>query len=418
MQRVCVEPCERLEGEINISGAKNSVLKIMAATVLAQGEYRLHNVPGISDVYDMAELLRYMGMHVTFEEQGTLVIVHDGELRTEAPYELVEKMRASINVLGPLVARYGKATIALPGGDDFGPRPVDMHVRALEQLGATCKSAHGYVEVTANKLVGARIVLEFPSVGATENALTAAVLSEGTTIIDNAAREPEIADLAAFLNRMGAIVLGAGSSTLQIEGVKELHSVSHEIIPDRIESATFLAALGIVSGEITLRGARSQHMDMFQEKCTQMGMKISSTPDGIWASMENRLRSVDIATLPYPGVATDYKPMLVAMLTTADGVSIVTENLFHGRFRYIDEFVRMGADIRYEGHHAVIRGVPRLSSAPVRAHDIRAGAALTIAALKADGKTIIADAHHISRGYENFVGKLAGVGANIYEETV
>jgi UDP-N-acetylglucosamine 1-carboxyvinyltransferase len=261
--------------------------------------------------------------------------------------------------------------------------------------------------------VGTRILLEFPSVGATENALMAAVLAKGTTTIDNAAREPEIADLAAFLTRMGAQILGAGSSTIEVEGVDELSAVEHTVIPDRIEAATFLAALGVAGGEITLTGARADHMDMLIAKLGEMVMRISPTVDGLWAMAPGRLRSIDVATLPYPGVATDYKPLLVALLATADGVGIVTENLFSGRFRYVDELARMGADIRTEGHHAVVRGVERLSGAPVRAPDIRAGAALVVAGLAAEGETVVAGADHVDRGYERFVDKLAAVGAPV-----
>jgi UDP-N-acetylglucosamine 1-carboxyvinyltransferase len=322
-------------------------------------------------------------------------------------------MRASIVVLGPLLARFGTAKVALPGGDDFGPRPIDMHQKALEQLGASFTFAHGYLEATADRLLGTRLLLELPSVGATENALMAAVLAKGTTVIDNAAREPEISDLAAFLNRMGATVLGAGSSTITVEGVDELSPVEHEVVPDRLEAATFLSCVGVAGGEITVEGARPDHMDMFIQKVGQMGLRISPTGEGVWGMAAQRLRSVDVATLPYPGLATDYKPLLVAMLATAEGVGIVTENLFHGRFRYVDELVRMGADIRIEGHHAVIRGRPELSGAPVRAWDIRAGAALVVAALRAEGETIVADAHHIDRGYERFTEKLVSLGADV-----
>jgi len=350
---------------------------------------------------------------VTRTAPHELTIDHRPGIVPEAPYELVERMRASIVVLGPLLARFGRARVALPGGDDFGPRPIDMHLKGLEQLGARFESAHGYIEATTDQLVGTRILLEFPSVGATENALMASVLAKGTTIIDNAAREPEIADLAAFLNRMGAQVLGAGSSTITIEGVEELSPVEHTVVPDRIEAATFLAALGVAGGEITLAGARADHMDMLIQKLGEMGMRISPETDGIWAMAPGRLRAVDVSTLPYPGLATDYKPFFVAMLSTADGVGIVTENIFSGRFRYIDELVRMGADIRTEGHHAVVRGQAILSSAPVRAHDIRAGAALVVAALRADGETIVSNADHIDRGYEGFVEKLVGIGADV-----
>lgn len=419
MQRIIVRPSGPLEGTVAISGAKNSVLKLMAATTLAEGEFVLRNVPRITDVECMGELLESMGMRVWWQagpDGDELHIDRPAVITPEAPYELVEQMRASIVVLGPLLARFGRAKVALPGGDDFGSRPIDMHHKALEELGARFEFAHGYIEARADLLIGTDILLEFPSVGATENVLMAAVLAKGTTVIDNAAREPEIADLAAFLNRMGARVLGAGSSTITVEGVDELSPVEHTVVPDRIESATFLAAVGVAGGEITLTGARPEHMDMYIQKLGEMGMRISPTGDGLWAMASRRLSSVDIATLPYPGLATDYKPFFVAMLATADGVGIVTENIFHGRFRYIDEFVRMGADVRTEGHHAVIRGVERLSGAPVRAHDIRAGAALVVGALKADSETVVSGAEHIERGYADFVPKLRGLGADVSGE--
>jgi UDP-N-acetylglucosamine 1-carboxyvinyltransferase len=417
VDRIIVGPSDGLFGRVEIGGAKNSVLKLMAATCLAEGTYQLDNVPDISDVTSMCELLSSMGMTVRREERHRLSIHHPSGIMPEAPYELVERMRASINVLGPLVARYGRARVALPGGDDFGPRPIDMHVSGLEQLGAHFTSAHGYIEASAPRLTGAPILLEFPSVGATENALTAAVLAKGTTVIDNAAREPEIADLADFLNSMGARVAGAGTSTITIEGVDDLHPTSHRAVPDRIEAATYLAAVGVAGGEIVLEGARADHMEMLIRKLTEMGMDIAvdSLADSpvVRAVAGARLRAADVSTLPYPGLATDYKPFFVAMLTTADGVGIVTENIFSGRFRYIDELVRMGADVRTEGHHAVVRGRTRLSGAPVRAPDIRAGAALVVAALRAEGETAVADAHHLERGYENLVGKLAALGARV-----
>ena len=413
MDRILVRPSGPLSGDVKINGAKNSALKLMAACTLAQGTYLLNDVPDITDVQSMTELLRSMGLTVNTLQKNQIQITNSGDITPEAPYEQVEKMRASIVVLGPLVATYGKARVALPGGDDFGPRPIDMHLKGLEALGVRFNSEHGYIEAEAEKLVGSRIVLDFPSVGATENIMMAAVRAEGETIIENAAREPEIADLAAFLNRMGAKVLGAGSSTITIEGVNDLVAVEHTVIPDRIEVATYLAAVGIAGGEINLLGARADHMDMLCQKLGEMGMRISSNSTGLWAMSGETLQSVDLATLPYPGLATDYKPFLVAMLSVADGVGIVTENLFSGRFRYVDELIRMGAEIRTEGHHAVIRGVDSLSGAPVRAHDIRAGAALVTAALKADGETEIRDPHHIDRGYEDLVGNRKSLGADI-----
>jgi UDP-N-acetylglucosamine 1-carboxyvinyltransferase len=413
MTKILVRKSGPLAGTVPISGAKNSVLKLMAATTLAQGRYVLHNVPDIIDVDCMSDLLRSMGIGVTRSSAHDLVIDRTSDVVPEAPYELVERMRASIVVLGPLLARFGRARVALPGGDDFGPRPIDMHLKGLELLGATFEFSHGYIEARADSLTGAHILLEYPSVGATENALMAAVLAKGTTVIDNAAREPEIADLAAFLNRMGAQVFGAGSSTIRIEGVDELSAVEHTVVPDRIEAATFLAALGVTGGELNLHGARADHMEMFIEKVGEMGMRVSPTSDGLWAMAPARLQSVDVATLPYPGIATDYKPLFVTMLALADGVGIVTENVFSGRFRYIDELVRMGADVRTDAHHVIVRGRPQLSGAPVRAPDIRAGAALVLAGLRADGETEVHGAEHIDRGYEDFVGKLAAVGADV-----
>src|SRR5256885_315885 len=296
MSRITVRRSGPLSGSVPISGAKNSALKLMAATTLAEGRYILHNVPTIVDVECMSDLLRSMGMKVT-RAQHDVVVDRPAEITPEAPYELVERMRASIVVLGPLLARLGRARVALPGGDDFGPRPIDMHLKGLEQLGASFSFAHGYIEGHADVLRGARILLEYPSVGATENALMAAVLAKGPTVIDNAAREPEIADLASFLNRMGAQVLGAGSSTIRVEGVDELSAVEHTVIPDRIEAATFLAALGVAGGEPTVPGAPAEHMVMFFDKGGDMGMRRSRTSDGLWAIASPRLRSVDLATL-------------------------------------------------------------------------------------------------------------------------
>jgi len=416
MDRILVRQSGPLAGTVPIGGAKNSVLKLMAATALAEGRYVLHNVPNILDVECMSDLLRSMGMTVQRSGDHDLTIDRPAEITPEAPYELVERMRASIVVLGPLLARFGHARVALPGGDDFGPRPIDMHLKGLEQLGATFSFAHGYIDGRADRLIGASILLEYPSVGATENALMAAVLAKGTTVIDNAAREPEIADLASFLNRMGAQVLGAGSSTIRVEGVDDLNAVEHSVIPDRIEAATFLAAVGVAGGELTLHGARADHMDMLIEKLAEMGMRVSPTADGLWAMAPERLRAVDVATLPYPGIATDYKPLFVALLAVSDGVGIVTENIFSGRFRYVDELVRMGADVRTDAHHVVVRGRALLSGAPVRAPDIRAGAALVVAGLRAEGQTEVLGPEHIDRGYENFVGKLAAVGAAVSRE--
>jgi len=411
--RYVVTPNGPLDGTVVVSGAKNSALKLLAATLMVEGECVLHNVPHIVDVEIMCDLLTSMGATV-IRTEDTLRIDVPEKVTPEAPYELVERMRASVVVLGPLLARHGQARVSMPGGDNFGPRPIDMHLAGLEQMGAAITFAHGYVEAMADRLTGARIVLEFPSHTATDNLMMAGVLAEGTTVIENAAREPEVADLATFLNRMGAHVAGAGTSTIEIEGVSALRPAEHTVIPDRVEAATWLAAVGIAKGEIVVEGARFDHMDMLIRKMGETGVRISPTADGLWASCHQRLGSVDVSTLPYPGVATDYKPLLLTMLAIADGVAIVTENVFRdNRFAYVSELIRMGADIRTESHHAVVRGVERLSGARVKAHDLRAGAALVLAGLVAEGETVVADAWHIDRGYDDLAGKLVGLGARV-----
>ncbi len=401
-----------LSGTVRVSGAKNSVLKIMAASLLAPGQYVLNNVPHIADVRLMANLLETMGASTSHQKDVMRIEIPE-EMTPIAPYELVERMRASIVVLGPLLARFGKAKVSVPGGDDFGHRPIDMHLKGLEELGASFTSSHGYIEGEAKRLVGGKVLLNFPSVGATENLLMAATLAQGTTVIENAAREPEIADLVNFLNSMGAQITGEGTSTIQIEGVDHLSPIEHTVIPDRIEAATYMAALGMTGGQIVIEEARLEHMEMLVEKLNEMGIDINQVDRGVSVCVSKRLRSIDLATLPYPGVATDYKPFMVALLSISDGVGIVTENIFAGRFRYVDELIRMGADIRAEGHHAVVRGVERLSGAPVRAPDIRAGAALVLAGLAADGETLVGTANHIERGYQNLVGNLNSLGAKI-----
>jgi UDP-N-acetylglucosamine 1-carboxyvinyltransferase len=388
----------------------------MAAALLTTGTTRLYAVPDITDVAIMSEVLSAIGATVTRESDGALVIATPEKLTPIAPYELVEKMRASVVVFGPLLARQGFARVSLPGGDDFGHRPIDIHLRAFSELGASFVTEHGYVEGHCARLVGKEIVFEFPSHTATDNVLMAAVTAKGVTVIENAAREPEVQDLAAMLTKMGAKISGAGTSRIEIEGVDELCPVTHTTIPDRVEAATFLGAVGIARGKITLEGARAEHMSMLLEKLAGMGMSIERGEGTIVASMDDRLRSVDIATLPYPGVATDYKPLLVTMLSVASGVAIASENVFAGRFGYIDELRRMGCDITIEGHHAIVRGIDHLSGAPVRARDIRAGAALVLAGLGADGTTEIGGVEHIDRGYERFVEKLTTLGVQISRE--
>ncbi|MGH9292557.1 MAG: UDP-N-acetylglucosamine 1-carboxyvinyltransferase [Acidimicrobiales bacterium] len=416
MSRFLVRPGGALSGSIAVNGAKNSVLKCMAACLLAPGRHRIENVPAITDVTIMADLLAAMGPvaeHRGRGREGALEVEVPDELKSDAPYELMEAIRASIVVLGPLLARQGRARISLPGGDDFGGRPIDMHLRAFEQMGAEFTSEHGYVEGRSGRLVGTRIVFEFPSHTATDNVMMAAVLAKGTTVIENAAREPEVADLARMLRNMGARIEGEGTSRVEIEGVDSLHPAAHVCLPDRVEAATFLSAVGLAGGEVLVEHARSEHMDMLIEKLGAIGVRCVPTSGGILASSNGELASVDISTLPYPGVATDYKPALVALLSVASGVAIVSENVFAGRFRYVDELQRMGARISTEGHHVVVRGVDRLSGARVRATDIRAGAALVIAGLVAEGETEVAGAEHVDRGYEDLAGRLRALGADV-----
>ncbi|MFZ0173263.1 MAG: UDP-N-acetylglucosamine 1-carboxyvinyltransferase [Acidimicrobiales bacterium] len=416
MERLLVRANGPLSGTVAINGAKNSVLKCMAACLLATGRHRIGNVPAITDVSIMADVLAAMGATTTHSGRGTegaLEIDVPADVTPIAPYELVERIRASIVVLGPLLTRYGYAKVSMPGGDDFGERPIDMHLRAFEELGAEFSAEHGYVEGRCHRLVGARIVLEYPSHTATDNVLMAAVLAKGTTVIENAAREPEVRDLAAMLTDMGARIEGAGTSHVEIEGVEQLRPTEHTAIPDRVEAATFLAAVGLAGGEIQLDHARPEHMDMLLHKLGTIGVHCVPNSDGILATSDGRLSSVDVSTLPYPGVATDYKPALVTLLSVADGVAIVSENIFAGRFRYIDELRRMGARISIEGHHAVVRGIPRLSGAQVRAPDIRAGAALVLAGLVAVGETEVSGVAHIERGYEDFDGRLRALGADV-----
>jgi UDP-N-acetylglucosamine 1-carboxyvinyltransferase len=406
-----------LAGTVVVPGAKNSVLKLMATTLLTDGEFELTNVPDIADVTIMGDLLTAIGLRIERPDSDRLILTNTGDLTPVAPYELVERIRASINVLGPLLTRCGHVRLSMPGGDDFGARPIDMHVAGLEAMGATFKFSHGYLEASADRLHGADITFDFPSVGATENLVTAAVFADGRTTIDNAAREPEITDLCEFLVAMGAQITGVGTSKLVVEGVERgsLRPVRHRTVPDRIQAATYVAAVAVAGGELEIEGARPEHMTMLLDRFADMGLLIE--PDRSGGSLRvvapERLRSIDVATLPYPGIATDYKPLIITMLAVADGVGIVTENLYPGRFRYVEELQRLGADVRTSGHHAVVRGVRRLSGAPVRAHDIRAGAAMVVAGLAAEGETEITGVHHIDRGYDDLVGRLAAVGATI-----
>jgi UDP-N-acetylglucosamine 1-carboxyvinyltransferase len=414
MARYVVRGGHRLSGTVRVAGmTKNAGLKQMAASLLAQGTTVLRNVTPVVDLDVMIDLLRGIGASVEWAGPEVLQITVGEELEPEAPYELVSQMRASINVLGPLLARLGHARVAMPGGDNIGSRKLDMHFAALEAMGAELEVLHGFVEARCNALCGARVVLEFPSVGATETVLTTAVLAKGQTVIENAAREPEINDLCEFLTAMGARIAGAGSSTIEVEGVDELHPVDRAIVGDRIEAGTLLMACGAAGGSIAVEGIDVEHVEMVVRKLGEMGMTIETTPDGLLARADEPLQAVDVQTLPYPGFSTDFMPLAVALLTRAEGTAIVTENIFDNRFAFVDELNRMGADIRTEGRHAVVRGVERLTGAPVRAHDVRAGAALVLAALGADGETTVLDPRHVDRGYANLPGKLASLGADV-----
>jgi len=413
--QIVVRRVGELKGVVDVPGAKNSVLKLMAATILADGTYELSNVPAIVDVTSMGDLLAAIGIRSESTEPGRLTLTNGGDLEPVAPYDLVERIRASVNVLGPLLSRCGRVRLSMPGGDDFGARPIDMHVDGLEKMGAEFKFSHGELEATADRLHGADIVFGFPSVGATENIVTAAVYADGVTTIENAAREPEVVDLCEMLRAMGADISGIGTSRLVVRGVERgsLRPVRHRTVPDRIQAATYVAAVAVAGGELTIRDARAEHMENLLGRFAEMGLELSAEPGVLHVVAQGRLRSIDVQTLPYPGIATDYKPLVITMLSVADDVGIVTENLYPGRFRYVEELLRLGADVRTTGHHAVVRGVPRLSGAPVRAHDIRAGAAMVVAGLAAEGETVISGVAHIDRGYDDLVGRLASVGADI-----
>ncbi len=402
-----------LKGEVHVPGAKNSVLKLMAATLLAPGKNTITNVPEILDVEIMIELLERLGCKVN-RLQGRVEIVVPEVPEHRADYELVRKIRASINVLGPLTARVGAADVALPGGDAIGPRPLDIHIKGLEALGAKVHIEHGYIVTEVpNGLTGTNIELDFPSVGATENIMMAAVLAKGTTVIDNAAREPDIVDIGNFLIEMGAKISGLGTTTITIVGVTKLNPATHATLPDRIIAGTWAFAAAITQGDITIKGARADHLEIPLEKLTNAGAVVTTKADGIRVHMERRPKAIDVATLPYPGFPTDLQPMVVAMNAIAEGDAIVTENVFQGRFMFVNELGRLGAKVTVDGHHAAITGVPQLSGAPVVATDIRAGVGLVLAGLVADGETIVEDAFHIDRGFPNFAEQLKALGADV-----
>ena len=405
-----------LKGEVTVTGAKNSVLKLMAASLLAVGKTTIRNVPDIADVEIMSDLLTRLGCTVV--HIGSVVTIDVPQSpHHRADYDLVRKMRASINVLGPLVARTGRAEVALPGGDAIGSRGLDFHIKGLESLGAKAHVEHGYVIAEApNGLSGASIDLDFPSVGATENLMTAAVLAKGVTTIDNAAREPDLVDLGEFLISMGAKIEGLGSPLMTITGVTKLNPADHTTVTDRIIAGTWAFAAAMTQGDITIHGARADHMEVMLEKLAHAGAIITSTQDGIRVQMNQRPRATDVATLPYPGFATDLLPFIIAMNSIADGHSMVTENVFESRFMFVNELMRLGAQVTVDGHHASIDGIPQLSGAPVEATDIRAGAGLVLAALVSEGETTVDGAFHIDRGYPNFAEDLRALGASVTRE--
>jgi UDP-N-acetylglucosamine 1-carboxyvinyltransferase len=415
MDRLLVTGGARLQGSVRVNGAKNSALKLMAAALLADGVTVLENVPRIIDCVTMAEVLEHLGAVVEWDGSNVTVDT-SGASGLEAPYELVRRMRASIVVLGPLLARYGRGRVAMPGGCNIGSRKIDLHLKGFEKMGAQFSYEHGYLEATAPSLHGAMITLDFPSVGATENVLMAAVGAKGTTVIENAAREPEIQDLAAMLVEMGAKIEGAGTTSIEIEGTHGFRAVRHRVVPDRIEAGTFAMASCMTGGDVLIQDVRADHLDLVLDKLSDAGASISMETEGLRVAMPERPSAVDFVTLPYPGFPTDLQPQLMAVLAISRGTSIATENVFESRIMFVDELNRMGADIRTEGHHAVISGVERLSGAPVRALDIRAGAAMVIAALGADGVTEISDLYHVDRGYEDLDGRLAALGAQVQRE--
>ena len=419
MEILRIQGGTRLVGDVRVTGAKNSSLKLMAVALLATGTTTIHEVPDILDVTIMSQLLRRLGCAVDYSPvTRTVVIDVPNDIEHRADYDLVRRMRASIAVLGPLIARTGAADVALPGGDNIGSRGLDMHIAGLERMGAEVTSEHGYLVVHAPEggLVGTHVYLDFPSVGATETLLMAAVTANGTTVIDNAAREPEIMDICFMLQAMGADIDGIGTSLVTVRGVEGLHPVEYTVVPDRIVAGTWAVAAVMTEGDITITNVRPEHMAIVLDKISAAGATVTTTEDSIRVQMSGRPQSVDIITLPYPGFPTDLQPQFIAMNSIASGSAMVTENLFEARFRFVQELTRLGAEVRTDGHHALVRGRTRLSGAPVESTDIRAGAGLVLAGLIAEGETVVHGIDHIDRGYVAFEQELARLGATIVRE--
>jgi len=412
LELIVVEGGKRLTGTVRIDGAKNAVLPIIAASLLADGETRLSELPRLEDVRTICEVLRSLGAEVVEEGNRTTIRASNVE-GTEAPYHLVRKMRASFLVVGSLLSRLGRARISLPGGCAIGTRPIDLHLKGFEALGATVRVGHGHIEVTAPRLTGSRIYLDYPSVGATENIMMAACLARGTTCIENAAEEPEVVDLANFLNAMGARIRGAGTNVIKVEGVDSLRGTDYTVIPDRIEAGTYLVAGAITRGDITVENVVMEHLKPVLAKLRETGAEVTDDDGRVRLRATERPRAVDVKTFPYPGFPTDMQAQMMALMSVADGTSLITETVFENRLMHADELKRMGADIKIEGRTAVVRGVGTLSGAPVKVTDLRAGAALIIAGLVAEGETEIGCVHHLSRGYVDIVGKLRRLGASI-----
>lgn len=419
MDVIKVEGGLPIHGEVTVEGAKNSALKLMAATIMAPGVNTLTNVPNISDVHVMGKVLKRLGATIEVVDEHTLVIDTTNVNNWETPYELVAKMRASTAVMGPLLARFGKAVVAMPGGCNIGARKIDLHILGLEALGVEFEVAHGNIHASApSGVIGTTVTLEFASVGATENLIMASVHAKGTTVIDNAAREPEIVDLANMLNEMGAHIKGAGSPVIEVEGVSELHPVTHAVVGDRIEAGTFLAIGGLCGEPVTVRGFDPKHLGLVLKKYEQMGISIERGERECTAWRERPLRPTDIQTLPFPGFPTDMQAQSMCLLAMAEGSCIITENVFESRFMFASELQRMGANIVIEGHHAIVHGVPAFSGTQVKSPDLRGGAALVMAGLVADGLTTVSAIHHIDRGYEGFVEKLCSLGAHAQRVSV
>lgn len=416
MEKIVVKGGKVLHGNVKVEGAKNAVLPILAASLLAsEGKNIINNVPNLADVYTIDEVLKSLNVDLSFSSAENIVEIDaSGQISSEAQFEYVRKMRASILVMGPLLARNGYARVAMPGGCAIGSRPIDIHLKGFELMGAKISTGHGYVEAsTEGRLKGAKIYLDFPSVGATENILTGAALAEGTTIIENAAKEPEIVDLANFINEMGGKVVGAGTDTIRIEGVEKLHGTTHSIIPDRIEAGTFMIAAAITGGDVLIENAVPEHLTALVSKMREMGVEIEEEAEGLRIRATHPLKAVDIKTMPHPGFPTDMQSQMMALMLVAQGASVITETVFENRFMHVEEFRRMNANAKIDGRSVIIDGPCKLQGAEVAATDLRAAAALILAGLVAEGVTRVSELRHLDRGYVNFHKKLASLGAEI-----